>query len=67
MDAILDDEPILYNTYCCSLEKKMSINVTSLIIAMFGVLKIILSIALHEILGNVKLFDDKKYRKLIGK
>ena len=59
MDAILDDEPILYNTYCCSLEKKMSINVTSLIIAMFGVLKIILSIALYEILGNVHLFIDE--------
>ena len=59
MDAILDDEPILYNTYCCSLEKKMYINVTSVIIAMFGVLKIILSIALYEMLGNVDLFIDK--------
>ena len=37
----------------------MSINVTSLIIAMFGVLKIILSIALHEILGNINLLIDK--------
>ena len=37
----------------------MYINVTSVVIAMFGVLKIILSIALHEILGNINLLIDK--------
>ena len=48
-----EDEPVRYNTYCCSEEKKVSLEATSFVIGLMGVLKIILSIAFQDILGNI--------------